>query len=224
LNKQTVVFAPHPDDETLGCGGTIIKKIKEGYNVVIVVMTDGKDAFLKVLGIDSDPTPKELKQIRRKEVLRATEILGVPKTNLLFLDFEDGKLRKQKEETEQKIMEILKKYNPEEVYFPSDKDYNTDHQVTSQTVQDSIRKIGLTTKAYKYSITQKYARIGPLKDRFLNLFKRIIIHVDISMFLLQKEAAIKEYKSQLTLISSKQDRPVLIDIKRFLKKTETFYI
>jgi LmbE family N-acetylglucosaminyl deacetylase len=36
-----VVFSPHPDDETLGCGSTIIKKKRLGADVTIVFMTDG---------------------------------------------------------------------------------------------------------------------------------------------------------------------------------------
>jgi LmbE family N-acetylglucosaminyl deacetylase len=35
-----VVFAPHPNDETLACGGTIIKRLREGFNVYIILMTD----------------------------------------------------------------------------------------------------------------------------------------------------------------------------------------
>ena len=224
MNKHIIVFAPHPDDETLGCGGTIIKKIREGYDVIIVFITDGKYAFSKVLGINSDPTPDELKQIRRIEALKATRILGVPNKNLHFLDFEDGAVEKAKRACEEKILKILRRYSPEEVYFPSEKDYNIDHQVTSKIVSDSLRKLKLATKAYKYSITQKYSRIGPIKDKFLNLFKHNLIYSDISPFLPQKRAAIEQYKSQITLISSKQDKPILTNIKRFLKEKEVFYL
>jgi len=66
MKKKIVVFAPHPDDETWGCGGTIAKKLREGYEILIVVMTDGRYAFKKVLGIDSDPTPEELKEIKKR--------------------------------------------------------------------------------------------------------------------------------------------------------------
>ena len=49
-------FAPHPDDETWGCGGTVAKKISEGYEVLIMVLTDGRYAFQKMLGIESKTT------------------------------------------------------------------------------------------------------------------------------------------------------------------------
>jgi LmbE family N-acetylglucosaminyl deacetylase len=92
LSRTVIVFAPHPDDETLGCGGTIARKISEGYEVIIAIMTDGRYALLRVGGSCS-PTPDELVQIRRKEAEKATKILGVPSEKLLFFDFEDRKLR-----------------------------------------------------------------------------------------------------------------------------------
>ena len=74
MKEKIIVFAPHPDDETLGCGGTIAKRIVEGYEVIIVIMTDGRHSYLEMLGIDKDPTPNELKEIRKEEVKRATRI------------------------------------------------------------------------------------------------------------------------------------------------------
>lgn len=41
MNKRIIVFAPHPDHETLGCAGTIAKRLNEGYEVLLVVLTDG---------------------------------------------------------------------------------------------------------------------------------------------------------------------------------------
>jgi len=69
MNKKLVVFAPHPDDETLGCGGTIAKRVREKWEVLIVIMTDRKYAFHKVLdNVYSAPIPEQLKEIRKKEV------------------------------------------------------------------------------------------------------------------------------------------------------------
>ncbi|MEM2914808.1 MAG: PIG-L family deacetylase, partial [Candidatus Bathyarchaeia archaeon] len=64
MNKKVLIFAPHPDDETFGCGGTIAKRVSEGYEVFIIVMTDGRYAYLKLLGVESDPTPEELRETR----------------------------------------------------------------------------------------------------------------------------------------------------------------
>lgn len=218
------MFAPHPDDETWGCGGTIAKRISEGYEVLIVVMTDGRYAFLTMLGIDSDPTPEELKEIRKEEVKRATGILGVPEENLIFLNFVDGTLENNTEKAEEKVTEILSKNHPVEVYSPCKKDAHPDHRATYRIVRNSIRKLGISAVTYQYSIGQKYLRIGPIIDALLNLLKHNMVRVDISKFLSLKETAVKEFKSELETISSKQQNPIADDVKKFLKSKETFYI
>jgi len=91
--KKIVVFAPHPDDETVGCGGAIAKRISQGYDVLIVVMTDGRHAFSHSLGIHSEPSPEEVKTTRREEIKGVMKIYGLPEENLILLDFEDRKLQ-----------------------------------------------------------------------------------------------------------------------------------
>lgn len=222
--KRIIVFAPHPDDETLGCGGTIAKKIAEGYDVLIVVMTDGRYAFLKAIGLEFGPTPEELKEIRKEEAKRAMKILGVPEENLIFLDFVDGTLQDNMDEAEKKIVEILREKHPAEVYLPHKNDYHPDHRAAYQIVKNSIAKLGISTKMYQYLITYRYARFGPLLDRVLNYFRGNVVHVDISKFLKKKEAAVKEFKSEMTSFLSKHQKPIVYGIKRFLKPKEVFYI
>jgi LmbE family N-acetylglucosaminyl deacetylase len=225
LNKKKVlVFAPHPDDETLGCGGIIAKRISEGYEVLIVVMTDGRYAFLNVFGIDSDPRPEELKEIRKEEVKRAAGILGVPEENLIFLDFVDGTLENNEEKAEEKVAEILSKNRPMEIYFPYKRDGHPDHRAAYQIVRNSIRKSGISALTYQYSITHKYARIGTIADVFFNFLRLSIVRVDVLKFLLLKEAALKEFKSELTAVSIRQRKPIIDGIKKFLNSEEVFYI
>jgi len=223
MSKKIIVFAPHPDDETLGCGGTIAKRISEGYEVLVVVMTDGRYAFMNVLDIESDPTPEELKEIRKEEVKRATEILGVPEENLIFLDFVDRTLETNEEKVEEKVAEILSKNRPVEVYSPYKNDGHPDHRAAYRIVKNSIRKSGISTLMYQYSITHKYARIGPIVNVFLNLFNHSMVRVDVSKFLLLKEAALKEFKSELTAVSSRQHKRIINGVKKFLNDKEIFH-
>jgi len=223
MSKKIIVFAPHPDDETLGCGGTIAKRISEGCDVLVVVMTDGRHAFLNIFGIASDPTPEELKEIRKEEVKRAVGILGVPEENLIFLNFVDRTLENNEEKAEEKVAEILSKNRPVEVYFPYKNDGHPDHRAACRIVKNSIRKSGISALMYQYSITHKYARIGPIMNVFFNLFNRSMVRVDVSKFLLIKEAALKEFKSELTAVSSRQHKPVVNGVKKFLNDEETFH-
>lgn len=218
------MFAPHPDDETLGCGGTIAKRISEGYDVLVVVMTDGMYAFLKVLGIDSDPTPEELKEIRKEELKRATRTLGVPEENLIFLGFVDGTLKDNMEEAERKIVKILSGKYPVEVYLPHKNDYHLDHSAAYQIVKNSVIKSGIPTLMYQYLVWHRHERFSPLVNALLSYFRRNRVCIDISKFLPLKKAAAKEFKSQLETISSKQRNLIINDVKKFLKSEEIFYI
>jgi LmbE family N-acetylglucosaminyl deacetylase len=223
--KKMIVFAPHPGDETWGCGGIIAKRVSEGYDLIIIVMTDGRYAFSKVLNIHSDPTPSELKEIRKCEVKRTTKILGVPEENLLFLDFEDGMLEENEKEAEEKVTAILRENPPPvEVYYTYENDCHIDHRVTNRIVRNSIEKLNLHVIKYQYSILKKYGRIGKLIYGVLNIFKRNMVRVDVSQFLALKKAAIKEIKSEVSIISGKQTKPLVEDFSEFLKDKTLFYI
>ena len=223
MSKKIVVFAPHPDDETWGCGGTIAKKIREGYEVLIVVITDGRHLFRSV-GIDRDPTPEEVKKIRREEVLRAIKVLGASRNNLVFLDFEDGALEKYEKEVEERIIEILREYSPAEVFFPYIKDGHPDHRVTNRVVKRCLQRLGLKPIQYQYSIAHKHAYIGPVIERLLSLIRQHKIKIDISEFLDIKEKAVKEFKYEISIISSQQKKPIEKNLGRYLKNREIFYI
>jgi LmbE family N-acetylglucosaminyl deacetylase len=223
--KSILVFAPHPDDETLGCGGTIAKRFNEGYEVIVVVLTDGQQAFYKVFGINSDPTPEELKQIRKEEAIRAIKTLGLSEKNIVFLDFEDGSVKKYEEEVSKKILEIINTYSPIEVYFPYAKDHNPDHKITNRIVKLCIKKSGLSPKKFQFSIMQEHARIRPFLDKLINLFRKHMIEVDTSDFISLKRKAVEQYKSQISIISKKQTKPIISKerIKRYLRNKELFY-
>jgi LmbE family N-acetylglucosaminyl deacetylase len=223
-HKRILVFAPHPDDETFGPGGTIAKKISEGYEVLIVIMTDGRYAFLKVLNIEVGPTPEELKQIRKEEVKKATSLLGVQESNIIFLDFEDGTLKNNEKKAEEEVTEILNQNHPCEVYVTYKNDFHSDHQAAYRIIKNSIRKLGISPLIYQYSIWRKYGRIAPIIDALLNLINQRMLRVDISEFLSIKKEALNEFKSELTIMSSKQRKPIMDHANRFLGSRETFYV
>jgi LmbE family N-acetylglucosaminyl deacetylase len=224
LNKRIIVFAPHPDDETLGCGGTIAKRKSEGFEVIIVLITDGRHIFPAKAGIDPNPPPEEVKRIRSEEFNRATTILGVPKENILAFDFEDGTLKKHEKEVEDRVVEILGKHSPAEMYFPFSRDSNPDHQAANRIIKRVVRRAGLSCTKYQYSITHKYARVGPYYERFIGLLRRNTVRTDISEFLDLKKRAIKEYKLEASIVHCEQKGALRPRIDPFQKDKETFYI
>ncbi|NWF86641.1 PIG-L family deacetylase [Candidatus Bathyarchaeota archaeon] len=224
MTKRVVVFAPHPDDETFGCGGLIAKKIRDGYEVIIVEMTDGRNLFKSILNVETNPSPEDVKKIRKEEVLKATQILGVPKKNIVFLDFKDGTLKEYEDEAVEKVAEILRRYSPVEVYFPYMHDCHLDHQATNRIVRKTLHKLGMTPIKYQFSILHKHAIVGPLIDRILNLFRKNMIRLNVSDVICTKEKAIKEFKSEISIVSINQKKPLEKKVNRYLKNNETFYI
>ena len=91
-----LIFSPHPDDEVLCCGGTILKAVKEGKNVKIVFLTNG-DANEKSVLAETGKESQELKaedfinlgRERQEEAVKAAEKLGLERDDLIFLSYPD---------------------------------------------------------------------------------------------------------------------------------------
>ena len=84
--RPALVVAPHPDDESLGCGGMITQATALGLAVHIAVVTDGA-ASHPGSGTHSHD---RLRQLRRDETLAAAAVLGVPANRVSFLGIPDG--------------------------------------------------------------------------------------------------------------------------------------
>jgi LmbE family N-acetylglucosaminyl deacetylase len=235
MGKNIVVFAPHPDDETLGCGGTIVKKIKEGYSLFMIFMTNGASGSdYSHYGMTSGLTRQELKEIRKQEAKNACNILGVDSRNLFFLDFEDRTLMKNREAAQEKVTEILRMLSPVEVYFPHKKDQNKDHLATNSTVKRSFENLPKQPVKYQYVIwvsreMSRRARFWiSIKDKIRTLGEssNSQVSIDILEFLHLKRKALDEYKSQTTLFFPEQKHTILAKsfLDNFLTGKEVFYL
>jgi len=101
LGRSAVVFSPHFDDETLGCGGTILKKKRAGADVKIVFMTDGSKSHRRLI------SENELKAIRASEGLAASRSLGLNACDICFLEFEETKLSEHLDAATNRVTEML---------------------------------------------------------------------------------------------------------------------
>ena len=214
VNSRMIVFAPHPDDETLACGGTIIRKIQEGFDVHVVVMTDGRHSHDVTLGL-AEPSPETIAEIRAIEFSEATRVLGVNPGNMILLGFEDGKLREHMSEARERTVRILREVRPVEIYMPYRDDANEDHRTTYEIVAGSVRKADLLPKMYEYSVWN-----GELPRSGLKVFV-MDIHVELG----RKMEAISKYKSQISTCFPKQEKAVLSEefVNMFRSERETFY-
>jgi LmbE family N-acetylglucosaminyl deacetylase len=84
-DRPLLVLAPHPDDESLGCGGLIAEACARGHPVHVAVLTDGARSHRS----PSYPPPR-LAALRAEEVRRAVAVLGVPARRLHLMGLPDG--------------------------------------------------------------------------------------------------------------------------------------
>lgn len=177
MSKTILVFAPHPDDEVLGVGGTILRKKAKGDNVVVCVATKN-----------------EKYDIRKKESDVAHKLMGIDSSE--FLEFPDLGLDKvPHDDFTDAIRLVLSKYEPDEVYMPYIGDIHTDHKALASAILVAIRP------KYKFSPTVAYmyetmSETG-LDFQQPNAHFNPNVYIDISDFLSKKLVALSAYSSQI---------------------------
>ncbi len=186
--KRILVVAAHPDDEVLGCGGTIAKLINEGYQVYTLILGEG------ITSRDEKRNAKkrgrEIKELR-KQVYTANEIMGVKK--VFIYDFPDNRFDTVPFLDIVKIIEKLKnKLKPNIVFTHHEKDLAIDHQIVYRAVITAARPLKEETvkEIYSFEIPSSTEWCYPLRfspDVFFDISKSIGI----------KLKAIKKYKTEL---------------------------
>jgi len=146
LSRSALVFAPHQDDETLGCGGTIILKKSAGARLGIVFMTDGGTSHSRLMA------PETVAEIREQEALSAAGMLGLESSDVHFLRFSSKELRDHKDEATSQVLAILGKQQPEEIFIPHALEPPADHATTNRIVRGAVEQRGVRVQVFEYPI------------------------------------------------------------------------
>jgi LmbE family N-acetylglucosaminyl deacetylase len=147
LERAAIVFSPHPDDETLGCGGTIIKKKRAGAGIKIFFMTDGRKSHSHLI------SESKLKCIRMSEALAASRMLGLEEDDVVFLEYGDGELSKNRDSAIRKVIEILLLQQPDEIFIPYKRETrNSDHLATNKIVVSALQMCKRKATIYEYPV------------------------------------------------------------------------
>ena len=179
--KKILVIAAHPDDEVLGCGGTIAKHISKKDKVYVIFMANGVDSR-------NSPSKKDLKDRILSSKL-AKNILGI--TSSYHLNFPDNKMDSIPIlNVIQKLEEIIKKINPEIVYTHHEGDLNIDHKITNAAVMTACRPLPNSSikQIYGFEVLSSTEWSTQIKSSFKPTF-----YNDITKYKKKKIRAIKAY-------------------------------
>jgi LmbE family N-acetylglucosaminyl deacetylase/glycosyltransferase involved in cell wall biosynthesis len=133
-----LVFAPHPDDETFGMGGTIALAGQAGIAVHVVVLTDGQQA--------GDP------EKRRQEAKDASQVLGL--AGIDFWELPDRELYRVTD-IESRVLKILKSVKPRIVFLPSLQEFHPDHRAATLKIWSILQSLHYSGQLWTYEITRQ---------------------------------------------------------------------
>ncbi|HZN65787.1 MAG TPA: PIG-L family deacetylase [Tepidisphaeraceae bacterium] len=174
-----LVIGPHPDDQELGMGGTVLKLASQGHKVHLVDMTNG------------EPTPHGSPEIRARESAAAAEKLGVGRTLL-------GLTNRQVQhsiEARHRLAAVIRKHRADWLFAPYPIDAHPDHVATTRIVEDArfdakLTKTDIPGEPY-YPKRVIYYFCTHLRMNFPATFC-----LDISDVIDRKIEAVKCYQSQ----------------------------
>mgnify|MGYP006166985703 FL=1 len=201
MKLDILAFGAHPDDVELGCSGTIAKEVNLGKKVGIIDLTRGE------LGTRGSV------ETRNSESANASEILGVSVRE--NLDMRDGFFVND-EAHQLKVIQMIRKYQPEIVLCNAIDDRHIDHGKGSKLVSDAcflsgLRQIktelnGENQEAWRPKVVYHYIQWKNIEPDFV---------VDISAFMETKMQSVLAYGSQF--YDPKSNEPVTpIASKNFL--------
>ena len=170
--KDALVLAPHPDDESLGCGGSIARHVKAGSRVKVIFHTDGdRGDFEGRFG-------EEYVEIRRQSAQKAMEILGVK--DYEFWGYRDRNLDATGEDIANTLFSVVEAFSPSLIYAPSPFEAHPDHRALFKIAWKLRERLDITLVLYEV---------------LMALYPNIL--VDITNEVGQKKKAIESYHTEV---------------------------
>lgn len=181
-----MIVSAHPDDAELAMGGTIVKMIESGWDVVVVDLTDG------------EPTPLGTKELRLEETEKASRILGLEKRICLEMP---NRYLQTNLENRKKLAEQIRLNKPDLIFGPVIPDYHPDHIETAKLVEGArfeakFHKTNMKGKSHW--IPRQFSYYSTHRQDY---HKPSLI-VDVSDQWNIKIQAIQAYQSQIANIST----------------------
>lgn len=215
-NKKILIIAAHPDDEILGCGGTILK-LKKNNLIKVIFMTNGTDARGK---------NKKASQKRIQGCLNLFKKLKLNKP--LILNFPDNKMDSVPLlKIVKKIEEILSKFNPEVVFTHFDGCLNIDHQITFKAAVTACRPLKKTSvkKILSFEVPSSTEWALSKDKKFQPNY-----YINISKHIKEKILLMKYYKDEIRPFPHSRSLKSIKTLSEYrgasagVKNAEAFYL
>jgi LmbE family N-acetylglucosaminyl deacetylase len=169
---KVLVIAPHPDDESIGCGGALCLHARRRDQITAVYLTSGE------LGLKHLPR-REAWLTREREAARAAKILGIARMS--FLRLADWFVADAIEKGAAKLRPILKRAKPELIYLPHEQEWHPDHKAAlpmvraalkdSKSVPPTLRLYEVWTPLTEHDQVEDISAVMPRKLRALRAHK-----------------------------------------------------
>ena len=180
--KTVLVLAPHPDDETFGCGGTIRMLTDGGVHVDVAFLTRGEQGVEGGGAADGEVSQRTA-DMRTREAQAACEVLGV--RSVLFLNGKDTCLSEQPQLADA-IAGLLRTGRYSRVFCPWQHDSHEDHRATFSLLKQAVTKTQFPVSFWLYEVWK------PLPAN---------TYVPIDGTMARKQKAIEKYESQLAQLN-----------------------
>jgi LmbE family N-acetylglucosaminyl deacetylase len=136
---KVLVVAPHPDDETIGCGGTICLHRQKGDDVGVVFLTSGEACTSLKRQRRATQDPDRIRALREAEAKRACQLLSAMPVG--FLRLPDLGLTVHIELAASKLRSVIEESAPTLIYLPHPGESHPDHEVTLPIVRAALAAI-----------------------------------------------------------------------------------
>lgn len=145
LEAPAVVVSPHFDDEVLGCGGTILRKVAAGAAVTIVHLTDGSRSHP---GLMAEST---LAETRQREGRAAAALLGVAPDAVTLLELPETQLAGHRAQAIDGLVDVLASRPVEQVFVTCPWE-SADHAVANEVARAAITKAGPVEQLLEFPV------------------------------------------------------------------------
>ncbi|MHA1684006.1 MAG: PIG-L deacetylase family protein [Promethearchaeota archaeon] len=125
--KKMLFFAPHPDDELLSCGGTILKYSDLGSEITVVLVTQGLGGYAK------EGDKENIATVRENEYKNATKNLHVDE--IINLRMDEVQVKR---ETVKLFTNIIRDNKPDLIFSPHISDTHRSHRATGELVKEAV--------------------------------------------------------------------------------------